>query len=113
MTIEEAEAAVKAAKAALTDAQDAANRMLTPFEEKVTAAEKSLLAALVAAHPIQVGDIFERKTWNKTERIKVTGFRHIYGRDLAVIGSPLKKDGTPSLVSREYYNSDNLRKVEP
>jgi hypothetical protein len=113
MTIDEAEAAVKAAEAALHAAKDEAEKMLAGPRRAVEEAEAARLAALVDISPIRVGDIVEHQRWKKTDRIKVKGFRHSYGRKLVIIGNPLKKDGTPGVLTREYYESDKLTKVEP
>lgn len=110
MTIAEAEAEVKAAVNTLMMAEQA----LDPLRQKIVAAKAALLGVIVDGQPLRIGDVVERKSWRKNEKIdraQIVGFRHRWGTEISLIMRPLKKDGTPSKIEREDWDAAHWVKV--
>jgi hypothetical protein len=96
MTIDEAEAELKRCEEAHLRTREA-----------VREATKVLLAALVEAKGYSIGATIERKNHRgETERAQIAGFRHRWGRNIAILAHPLKKDGTPSKNLRDLWQED-------
>lgn len=83
------------------------------LDDELAEVNRKLVAALLEASPIKVGDMYEKTTYSKRViRARVVDKTIAFGHVVGVL-AVLKKDGSEGLVRSDTSSWQRWKKVEP